>query len=204
MIKIGKRSPIQPTTALWPEEESQLQAIDMAELFEDSPLQKMYFRKQAVTDIAEWIALSEREKKQQPETVVEKGGILLGTYRSLEQTYETLIHTFAPIEQVDFQSNTLWRVDRGIAPAILTANEKYGDQLVVGWLHTHPGHGPYLSMTDLEQTQLFFPHPYQVAIVIDSLVESQPSGLFTRQLAGNMNNAEHQQHWLSWQSFATT
>jgi proteasome lid subunit RPN8/RPN11 len=38
---------------------------------------------------------------------------------------------------------------------------------VVGWWHSHPGFGCFLSNTDLITQQYFFPESYQVALVID-------------------------------------
>lgn len=38
---------------------------------------------------------------------------------------------------------------------------------VVGWWHSHPGFGCFLSNTDLITQQYFFPESYQVALVVD-------------------------------------
>jgi proteasome lid subunit RPN8/RPN11 len=38
---------------------------------------------------------------------------------------------------------------------------------VLGWYHTHPGMGVFLSPTDLRTQQLYFGSPWQVAIVLD-------------------------------------
>jgi proteasome lid subunit RPN8/RPN11 len=40
---------------------------------------------------------------------------------------------------------------------------------VVGWCHTHPGHGVFLSQPDLEVHHRKFPLPFQVALVLDPL-----------------------------------
>lgn len=41
---------------------------------------------------------------------------------------------------------------------------------VIGWYHTHPGMGAFLSRTDLRTQQLYFQSPWQVAVVIDPVV----------------------------------
>ena len=41
---------------------------------------------------------------------------------------------------------------------------------VIGWFHTHPGHGLFLSNSDLS-VQKHFSQPYQIAMEIDSLTE---------------------------------
>jgi proteasome lid subunit RPN8/RPN11 len=38
---------------------------------------------------------------------------------------------------------------------------------VVGWYHTHPGMGVFLSQTDLRTQKLYFQSPWQIAVVID-------------------------------------
>jgi proteasome lid subunit RPN8/RPN11 len=38
---------------------------------------------------------------------------------------------------------------------------------VIGWYHTHPGMGAFLSPTDLRTQQLYFQSRWQIAVVID-------------------------------------
>lgn len=44
----------------------------------------------------------------------------------------------------------------------------YHDQRIVGWYHTHPGFGVFLSSMDSFIQENFFNQPYQVAIVIET------------------------------------
>ncbi len=49
-------------------------------------------------------------------------------------------------------------------------NEK--DNLrIVGWWHSHPNFGVFLSATDLKTQEYFFPESYQVALVVDPINE---------------------------------
>ncbi|MEW5936275.1 MAG: Mov34/MPN/PAD-1 family protein [Candidatus Thermoplasmatota archaeon] len=43
------------------------------------------------------------------------------------------------------------------------------DYLIVGWYHSHPGHGCFLSPTDIQTQRTLFPEPYHSAIVIDPI-----------------------------------
>ena len=45
--------------------------------------------------------------------------------------------------------------------------EKDDSLRVVGWFHTHPNFGCFLSTTDLKTQDYFFPESYQVALVVD-------------------------------------
>ncbi len=43
----------------------------------------------------------------------------------------------------------------------------HGDKIVVGWQHTHPGYGVFLSGTDLFSHRSFFNLPWMFAMVVD-------------------------------------
>ena len=47
--------------------------------------------------------------------------------------------------------------------------EEYPDKKIVGWFHTHPGHGIFLSRYDIFIHQNFFPGKEQIAVVFDPL-----------------------------------
>jgi proteasome lid subunit RPN8/RPN11 len=51
----------------------------------------------------------------------------------------------------------------------LKRNRKDIDLRVVGWWHSHPGLGCFLSTTDLHTQKYFFPESYQVALVVDPI-----------------------------------
>jgi proteasome lid subunit RPN8/RPN11 len=46
------------------------------------------------------------------------------------------------------------------------------DLQLVGWYHSHPGHGIFLSATDLRTQALWFRQPWHVALVIDPVSHS--------------------------------
>jgi len=50
-------------------------------------------------------------------------------------------------------------------------------QVVVGWLHSHPGLGCFLSHTDIATQQNYFDHPQSIAAVVDPLF---PAGVEKR------------------------
>ncbi|MFX1356779.1 MAG: Mov34/MPN/PAD-1 family protein [Promethearchaeota archaeon] len=49
----------------------------------------------------------------------------------------------------------------------LKKNKNMKNLRVVGWWHSHPDLGCFLSFTDLHTQKVFFPESYQVALVID-------------------------------------
>jgi proteasome lid subunit RPN8/RPN11 len=57
-------------------------------------------------------------------------------------------------------------------------DEAFPGKQIVGWYHTHPGLGVFLSPHDTWLHNHFFPEPWQVALVIDPLAET--GGFFIR------------------------
>ncbi len=47
------------------------------------------------------------------------------------------------------------------------ARRQNSDTAIVGWAHSHPGYGCFLSSTDVSTQEKFFSHPQSVALVID-------------------------------------
>ena len=63
--------------------------------------------------------------------------------------------------------------------------ERFPERQLVGWYHTHPHMGVFLSHYDLWLHDHFFPEPWQVALVIEP--HSETGGFFIRQKAGNLD-----------------
>ncbi|UCD01403.1 MAG: Mov34/MPN/PAD-1 family protein [Promethearchaeota archaeon] len=51
----------------------------------------------------------------------------------------------------------------------LKRKRKNDNLRIVGWWHSHPDFGCFLSPTDLHTQEYFFPESYQVALVIDPI-----------------------------------
>jgi proteasome lid subunit RPN8/RPN11 len=63
--------------------------------------------------------------------------------------------------------------------------ERYPRKRMVGWFHTHPRMGVFLSEYDLWLHQHFFSEPWQVALVIEP--HSSVGGFFVRDRDGGMD-----------------
>jgi proteasome lid subunit RPN8/RPN11 len=61
----------------------------------------------------------------------------------------------------------------------------YKGQRIVGWYHTHPRMGIFLSHYDTWLHNHFFPEPWQVALVIEPVTEI--GGFFVRQKDGRLD-----------------
>jgi len=70
-------------------------------------------------------------------------------------------------------------------------DSKYPDKQIVGWYHTHPRFGIFLSTQDLFIQENFFNQPWQVAFVIDPI--SNDDGFFVWQ---NGKATRIEQYWV--------
>lgn len=106
----------------------------------------------------------------------ELGGVLLGTYNVLNGSY--LVSIKAAIEgrhMGDSQTNVTFT--KKSWDYIDSARDKhFPDLQIVGWFHTHPGYGVFLSKYDVFLHKSSFPEPWQVAYVTDPI--ARKAGIF--------------------------
>jgi proteasome lid subunit RPN8/RPN11 len=100
------------------------------------------------------------------DTTRERGGFLLGSVLTDEQTWIAVKH-FHPATSargdaasLTFTHETWAAVNREIAA-------HFPDEMVVGWHHTHPGLGAFLSGYDRFIQENFFREPWHIALVVD-------------------------------------
>lgn len=96
----------------------------------------------------------------------ETGGFLLGGLFYDERDYVEISNFLPAVDtrsrsaSLTFTHDTWARMHRVVA-------ERYPEDKVVGWHHTHPGLGVFLSSHDLFIHRNFFGQPWQVAMVVD-------------------------------------
>lgn len=106
----------------------------------------------------------------------ELGGVLLGELVADSVTPLVRIqaaiearHTEAVQTSIKFTHETWNDINQ-------VKDSKYPDKRIVGWFHTHPGFGIFLSRWDMFIQENFFNLPWQVAYVVDPL--GKTSGFF--------------------------
>jgi len=111
-------------------------------------------------------------KISKSDTKHELGGILLGNYKEIEEGYYRVnvnaaikaLHTEAGKANIKFTHETWEYIDK-------IKEEKFPSLKIVGWFHTHPGFGIFLSDYDLFIQNNFFNLPWQIAYVVDPVGE---------------------------------
>lgn len=94
-------------------------------------------------------------------------GLLLGQPRSwhgstyvVADQFITAANTENPV-QVRFLDEAF--------PSIAKQINAARGSIVVGWIHSHPSYGCFLSATDVKTHRAFFAEPFNVAVVVDPL-----------------------------------
>ncbi|WP_157974521.1 hypothetical protein [Lewinella sp. IMCC34183] len=137
------------------------------------------------------------------EDIPEIGGMLMGQYRpeSGGPGYRVSVEHFVPLE-ARHQNIVKMEIDPlSLARDLGRAQDDYPDLTVVGWFHTHPGHGLFLSQPDLKVQYGHFREPFHFAMEIDPLTENLDTAFFTYLPEGVMNNRDTRRpgsNWLSW------
>jgi proteasome lid subunit RPN8/RPN11 len=100
---------------------------------------------------------------------VEVGGFLIG------ESDSGGLHISATIPALSAESGEAHlTITHAVWDEVLTTVEDdYPDQSIVGWYHTHPGFGLFLSPYDLFIHENYFPASHQVALVVDPLAGEQ-------------------------------
>ena len=78
-----------------------------------------------------------------------------------------IISNYIEAKYTDASASTLTFTHKTWDYVHKTHDSKYKDKKIVGWQHTHPGYGIFLSNYDLFIHENFFNLPFQIAYVID-------------------------------------
>lgn len=110
----------------------------------------------------------------------EVGGWLAGRWCQDAQagTEFVVVEALLPAQQVRSGSTFLTFTHDSQVAMLSALEEQYENKCVVGWYHTHPRMGIFLSGYDTWLHEHFFPQPWQIALVVEP--HSRQGGLFVR------------------------
>ncbi len=177
--------------------------VPLYEFWDDTAIHNCHFEKNFIEELQYF--LFGLENKNKVETV-ELGGFILGTYQlDASGFYSVNCTKFVGIQS---EKEDLYKMGFGskawIALEEVMHSDKYKGLDLIGWFHTHPGHGVFLSKPDLNICNNIFPEPYQFAMVMDTIKSSSNEkyhvGLFTKKVKGEMNNVKDKKaDFIQWQ-----
>ncbi|RMG72682.1 MAG: hypothetical protein D6722_05055 [Bacteroidetes bacterium] len=175
----------------------------LSKLWKDSAVAEVFIHRDCAKDLDVYIYKHNVDvyKKEKVDDIPEIGGFLLGTYRYFEDSgqYKVSLERFQPSTTDD---QDLYRISfkEQAWNELADLQDLYPDLKLVGWFHTHPGHGLFLSQPDLRIHQGFFRNKHYLAIEIDTKTETLDTAIFTRTQDGTINNSKDRisPGWFHW------
>lgn len=109
------------------------------------------------------------------DTSVELGGILLGKECIDEETGERFVWVTRSLEAKHYENTqaSFTYTHESWEEITRERDNRYPDLVIVGWYHTHPDFGIFLSHHDMFIHNHFFSQPLQVAYVVDPLRQTR-------------------------------
>lgn len=176
--------------------------IELTGTWKNTAVKKIHISRDSIFELNDFLRKNNISKiKENENEIPEIGGMLLGAADFSKGGWEVSIDKFVPIKSVEENVYKLEFDSQNIANELSDFMESHPGYLLVGWFHTHPGHGLFLSRSDLRIHKGHFIKPYQFAMEIDSLSENLDTAFFTwRKELSDMNNFKDrlEENWLSW------
>jgi len=136
------------------------------------PLNFLSFGEIEVDDIKVYIKQSvykELEKYASSDTSKELGTILIGDYCEQMGKTHVVISDYIEAKYTDASASTLTFTHETWDYVHKQHEKLYSGKKIIGWQHTHPNYGIFLSNYDLFIQENFFNMPFQIAYVIDPI-----------------------------------
>lgn len=109
------------------------------------------------------------EKLSSSDTSKELGSILIGEYCNELGKTHVVISQYIEAKYTDASASTLTFTHETWEYVHAEHEKRYPDKKIIGWQHTHPNYGIFLSNYDLFIHENFFNLPFQIAYVIDPI-----------------------------------
>lgn len=101
------------------------------------------------------------------DTQKELGSIILGNYCQDAGKMHVVLSDYIEAKYTDASASTLTFTHETWDYIHKEHERRYPDKKIIGWQHTHPNYGIFLSNYDMFIQENFFNMPFQVAYVID-------------------------------------
>jgi len=175
--------------------------VDLNKVWADTVVGQVFFQKDMLSSLHNFLEEHQwREVREHNNTSIpEVGGFLMGTFMENPENGQFDIHiiNFVPVTP---EKHDVYKIEFGTAAwtELADIQDQYSHLNTIGWFHTHPGHGLFLSMPDLRIQKGFFGLPYQVAMEIDPLSSEIDMAIFTQKRNGDINNSSDRLSNVGW------
>lgn len=110
--------------------------------------------------------------------VNELGGVLVGKVGKASRRMFVEIKNFIPASKGISRRASFEFTNEAQQEIHETMQKRFPDERILGWFHTHPGYGIFLSSADQFIDQNYFNEPFHIAIVIDPTKPEIEFGVF--------------------------
>ena len=112
------------------------------------------------------------------DTSYELGGVLVGRIARASRRWFVEIHDFIPARKGVSRRASFEFNNEAQAQIHDDLTAQFPDKKVVGWFHTHPGYGVFLSSADQFIDEHYFNDKHHIAMVLDPTKEDVDAGVF--------------------------
>lgn len=119
----------------------------------------------------------------------EVGGVLIGRWCADGDGQFVVVEHMIPARYTRQSSVYLTFTKDSLVDFHVEIDKHFQGKEIVGWYHTHPNMGVFLSYYDTWLHHHFFPEPWQVALVVEP--RSAAGGFFIRQQDGELNPTQY-------------
>jgi proteasome lid subunit RPN8/RPN11 len=184
--------------------------IDMLDIWRDSIVSQIYIREVVAYRIHQFVFEENKAlKDNRGDEIPEIGGWLLGRKLLDNQTgkYVLTFERFIQMHNPQEHTTTQLTFDADAWLALERAKDIYQDEELerVGWFHTHPGWGVFLSGEDINTHETHFKEPFAIAMELESVKSPHELGFFSRRNENGSlvlnNRAESYHVWKDFQDW---
>lgn len=183
----------------------------LSDLWSSTMVKEIFLHNRFASRVHDFIFEENSQLQLRGEAIREIGGFILGKKIQLQPggEYQLVMERFVNIEPED---NSVYQIEFG--PKAWSELERQRDDFyrdmeyeLLGWFHTHPGHGLFLSKPDVSIQQTFFNQKFHVAFELDS-VQSEKNldymfGIFSWKKGNGLNNLDDLAgSWFNWSDVA--
>ena len=183
----------------------------LSDLWNSTMVKEVFLHNRFASRVHDFIFEENSQLQLRGEAIREIGGFILGKKIQLQPggEYQLVMERFVNIEPED---NSVYQIEFG--PKAWSELERQRDDFyrdmeyeLLGWFHTHPGHGLFLSKPDVSIQQTFFNQKFHVAFELDS-VQSEKNldymfGIFSWKKGSGLNNLDDVAgSWFNWSDVA--
>ncbi|RLE79743.1 MAG: hypothetical protein DRJ52_07815 [Thermoprotei archaeon] len=109
--------------------------------------------------------IEKHTKKELPNEAI---GFLIGRCFSWNRKKYTLVKDSIPLKSIATEVE-VEPLEGALAPAIYKYFKSKKEDIIVGWYHSHPNYGCFLSKTDIISHMKYFTQDYHIALVYDPI-----------------------------------